>query len=215
MIENTSESMKDPGNALLFLAVSLGPGGTDRAIAEQERSGQAQLVNSDRLPSDMNGASDADFEAVGITFGEPDPADPLFRPATLPEGWKRQRSDHDMWSYVADELGRRRVAVFYKAAFYDRRAFMRLVTVEAYVSECRYEDREVVTDGTWATPAAVVEAARRLAQAAQASVDQWTQIGERRGSEWAEKSAKYVAEYTAERDSFEAIASRFEKAAEA
>jgi predicted secreted protein len=32
-----------------------------------------------------------------------------------------------MWSYIVDDEGTQRVAIFYKAAFYDRDAFMRPV----------------------------------------------------------------------------------------
>jgi hypothetical protein len=123
-IRNTTEAMKDPVEASLFLldAMAGHPGGIER----MEAAGQAQLVNSDRLPTDTGRDGDEAFIALGFTFEEPDPDDPLFRPATLPSGWKRQASDHSMWSYIVDEQGERRVAIFYKAAFYDRRAFMRL-----------------------------------------------------------------------------------------
>lgn len=90
-----------------------------------EAAGQQQLVNSDRLPVDTDGQDQA-FIDLGFTFGEPDADDPLFRPATLPEGWTRRASDHDMWSYLVDETGTDRVSIFYKAAFYDRRAHMGL-----------------------------------------------------------------------------------------
>lgn len=214
MIENTSDSMQDPARALLFVATAMGPGGTDGAIQEQERAGQAQLVNSDRLPADLNGDSISSFEALGFTFGHPDPRDPLFHPAALPEDWKREASDHDMWSYIVDHLGRRRVAVFYKAAFYDRRAFMRLNTVDGYVSDCQYNDCDIVTDDTWATPAAVAEAARRHAAGAQKRVDDWTRIAAERGDDHFGAS-EHIAEFTAERDAYQALAVRFEGQADA
>ncbi|MGW7359430.1 hypothetical protein ACWGI0_23050 [Streptomyces sp. NPDC054802] len=159
MIENTSETMNDPSRALGFIAASIGPGGSSEAIEEMERAGQTQLVNSDRLPTKLNGSQLEDFQALGFSFGEPDVSDPLFRPATLPEGWKRQASDHDMWSYVVDQLGRRRVGIFYKAAFYDRSAHMHLESVHNYVQQCVYDGCDIVTDDRWATPAAVVDAA--------------------------------------------------------
>lgn len=102
-------------------------GGNPDAIQAQERAGQAQLINSDRLPTDRFGDADA-WTALGFTFGEPDPADPMFCPATLPDGWRREGSDHDMWSYIVDGDGVQRVAVFYKAAFYDRSAHAYLIT---------------------------------------------------------------------------------------
>lgn len=214
MIRNTEKDAKDPANALLMLAASMGPGGSDQAIAEQERAGQAQLVNSEQLPTDLNGDGQADFEALGFDFGDVTPGDSLFRAATLPDGWKREASDHDMWSYVVDQLGRRRVGVFYKAAFYDRKAHMNLVTLDGYVSECQYHDRDVITDATWATPAAVAEAARRHAQRAQGSIDDWTRIAEDRGA-FADSSGRYIAEFTAERNKYEAIAVQFEAVTDA
>jgi len=213
MIRNTEKDANDPAGAMLILAASMGSGGTDQVIAEQERAGQAQLINSDRLPADLSGDDQAAFEALGFTFGEPDPGDPLFRPATLPEGWKREGSDHDMWSYVVDQLGRRRVAVFYKAAFYDRRAFMRLNTLHGYVSECGYHDSPIVTDETWATPAGLAQALRDLAAEAQKNVTSWEQIAERGGAD--DDTRKYVAEYTATRDKYTALAEGFEAVAEA
>lgn len=118
-IENTSR--RDP---LLNLVGMLGS--SSEYIEGMEAAGQRQIVNSDRLPVEIKWSTQADLEALGFVFGEHDPGDNLFRKATLPAGWKREASDHSMWSYLVDEAGKRRVAVFYKAAFYDRRAFMRL-----------------------------------------------------------------------------------------
>jgi hypothetical protein len=97
-------------------------------IPAQEKRGQQELVNSHVLPSDMH-TPVADFLALGFTFGEYVPGDPIFRVATLPHGWRREASEHDMWSYLVDERGVQRVAVFYKAAYYDRNAHMRLINV--------------------------------------------------------------------------------------
>ena len=82
MIKNTSK-MDDGDRALLLLAGMDGKAGT--AIELQESRGQRELVASTSLPTDTSG-TDADFIAAGFTFGEPDPGDPLFRPATLPAG---------------------------------------------------------------------------------------------------------------------------------
>lgn len=117
-IENTGK--RDP---LLHLLGAMSDGTSDY-ITGMEADGQRQLVNSDRLPV-RSGGDDA-YLKLGFTFGDPDASDPLFRPATLPPGWKREGSDHSMWSYIVDEQGRKRVGIFYKAAFYDRDAFMRL-----------------------------------------------------------------------------------------
>jgi hypothetical protein len=98
-----------------------------RYIEAMEAEGQQQLVNSTSLPVNTSD-TDAEFEALGFIFGPPSADDPMFRPATLPEGWTREGSDHAMWSYILDEQGVQRVAIFYKAAWYDRRAFMRLAS---------------------------------------------------------------------------------------
>jgi hypothetical protein len=120
MIENTS---RRDGMIHLLGAMSDGP---SDYITGMESDGQRQLLHSDRLPVDSGGTDD-EFVKLGFTFGDPDPADDLFRAATLPDGWKRRGSDHAMWSYIDDEQGRERVAIFYKGAFYDRDAFMHLV----------------------------------------------------------------------------------------
>ncbi|MFK0172654.1 hypothetical protein ACIQU5_28045 [Streptomyces sp. NPDC090306] len=163
MIDNTADY--DETRALLFLAAAMGPGGTDRAIEEQEHQGQIQVVNSERLPTDLGPDSRAAYEALGIRFGEPADGDPLFQHVTLPDGWTRQPGESDLWSYVVDELGRRRVTVFYKAAFYDRRAWMRLATVSSYIADCVRSGTDVVTDDLWATPEDVADAARAMAEA--------------------------------------------------
>lgn len=208
MIDNTTDRFKNnPAEALLLLAAGLTPGGTDRFIGEQEAAGQAQLVHSDRLPTDFHSPRE-EFEGLGFTFGDPDPGDPMFCPATLPEGWSRQASDHDMWSYLLDGLGRRRVSIFYRAAFYDRRAHMLLDSVWSYVSNRVYHAQPIITDDAWATPAAVLTELRNGARQAEKQVADWEGIAQRDG--WGETSTKYIAQYTAERDKYQAIAAEYE-----
>lgn len=154
--ENTSSPDYRDINALGLLAV-----GSSGWITGQERAGQSQLVNSTSLPTQANDG-DAAYLALGFTFGEPRAGDPLFRPATMPEGWRKEASDHSMWSYVVDQLGRRRVSVFYKAAFYDRDAFMRLVTVYGYACELEHDGRLPAYDDAWCSPATFVEAVAQL-----------------------------------------------------
>lgn len=100
--------------------------GSSDYITGMEAAGQTELVNSESLPTDVSEKDRAIMERWGFCFGEPFKDDPLFMPASLPVGWRKIASDHDMWSYVVDELGRERVGVFYKAAFYDRKANMGL-----------------------------------------------------------------------------------------
>jgi hypothetical protein len=116
--ENTTE--RDP---LLHMVGMLSDGQT-KYITDMEAAGQRQLVHSDVLPKVSD---DAPFLALGFSFGED--VDDLFRKATLPEGWKREGSSHAMWSYIVDERGIERVGVFYKAAFYDRKADMHVTNV--------------------------------------------------------------------------------------
>lgn len=105
-------------------------GGSSGAVERQEARGQSELVQSDVLP--VEGTDTAlerkAWEAMGIVFGAPVPGDDLFVAVTLPAGWSKRRTDHSMWSDLVDEKGRKRAAIFYKAAFYDRRAFIRSVT---------------------------------------------------------------------------------------
>lgn len=155
-IDNTTERMQDPGERLAFLLDASASGGQGAPIERMERDGQQQLVNSDRLPSEFNSGSQAEFEALGFTFGDPDPSDPMFRPATLPQGWSRKGSDHAMWSHIVDGHGRERVSIFYKAAFYDRRAFMNLVALSWYVTcSVEYDGGPLIFDEKWATREAV------------------------------------------------------------
>jgi hypothetical protein len=135
MIENTGR--RDP---LLHLAGAWDDPG--RYITDMESDGQRQLVHSDRLPTDMGRNTVEEFEALGFKLGDPDPQDPLFRPATLPEGWSREGSDHAMWSSIVDQNGRQRVAIFYKAAFYDRSAHMRLCTIGNEVQQLLWSDED-------------------------------------------------------------------------
>ena len=166
MIENTSER-DDKVHFYGMVAM-----GSENYIEGMEAAGQRQLVNSTDLPT--KGSDDPEFLRLGFTFGEPYPHDPLFRPATLPDGWRKQAKDYAMGSAVVDELGRERVSVFYKAAFYDRRADMHLVTVFGYVMHLEYEKGTPVLDETWATAEAVTKAARGIINRERESIELWS-----------------------------------------
>ena len=104
-------------------------------IEQQEKAGQEALVSSDGLPRRMLGCDQNALIAMGIIFHGS--VDDLFVRVTLPEGWIRKADDHSMWSGIYDEKGRRRINVFYKAAFYDRNAHLELnrrFGIELYVS---------------------------------------------------------------------------------
>jgi hypothetical protein len=99
--------------------------GTD-AIYDQEADGQRSLVNSDTLPSEMSSEARQVLEQAGVVFGELVEGDPLFIYVTLPPGWTKQGTSHSMHSNLLDDKGRVRANMFYKAAFYDRRADLNL-----------------------------------------------------------------------------------------
>lgn len=93
------------------------PGG----IEQQEAQGQKTFVAQQSLPID---GPRTELEALGFIFGEP--IDDLFVSVKFPDGWTKKATDHSMHSDLLDEQGRKRGAIFYKAAFYDRRADMSL-----------------------------------------------------------------------------------------
>lgn len=115
------------------LIAALTPGG----IEAQEAAGQVALVNSAILPKMMSfGCAKEELEQIGIKFL--DEVDELFVDVTLPEGWKKVATDHSMWSELLDDKGRKRAAIFYKAAFYDRKACLSLC--------CRYNTESLTVD---------------------------------------------------------------------
>lgn len=111
-------------------AVASTPGG----IEAQEAAAQRDLVESQKLPKEgtiqlshtgpHRTSDQKQLETLGFVFGFE--VDDLFVSCQLPKGWTLKPTDHSMWSAVCDEKGRKRMAVFYKGAFYDRRAFARM-----------------------------------------------------------------------------------------
>lgn len=103
------------------------PGGIER----QEREEQQRMVKSSRLPKSLKTygwpaeLSGMDrFEVLQTKLGIVKRAeyDDLFYTVDLPPGWELRGSDHAMWSYLHDDKGRKRASIFYKGAFYDRKA---------------------------------------------------------------------------------------------
>jgi hypothetical protein len=99
-----------------FLTAST-PGG----IEAQEKAGQTTFVANSQLPKEC---PRKELEAMGFKFGAD--VDNLFVSVTMPAGWKKQATEHSMWSELVDDKGRKRAGIFYKAAFYDRSAHMGL-----------------------------------------------------------------------------------------
>lgn len=161
---NTGKVDAVAGLSFLATAMTLG---SDFAIENQEAQGKHDLLRSQSLPTDRRG----DFEALGFTFGEVNPKDPIFQQATLPEGWTKDGSGGgSYWSYLLDERGIQRVAIFYKAAFYDRAATATVVNVGYDVArKFIYGDDETFTPSPLLTDSereqAVAEARRYLESA--------------------------------------------------
>ncbi len=99
-------------------------GGAPHKIEQQEAQGQAEFVNSETLPTKMGANDKAVLEKAGVKFGDKVEGDEIFQYVELPAGWKKMPTDHSMWSNLVDDKGRVRAAIFYKAAFYDRKAHL-------------------------------------------------------------------------------------------
>jgi len=99
-------------------------GGNPNAIEAQEQYGQRELVKSSQLPAENNRSVStvAEYEKLGIKVIGKSEGDELFVDVKLPEGWKIEATGHSMWSDLNNEKGEQVASIFYKAAFYDRRA---------------------------------------------------------------------------------------------
>lgn len=126
-------------------------GGNPNAIEAQEAEGQKELINSLQLPLKCNsprGINAAEqYHKMGIKTFTGSKGDDLFLGVKLPAGWKKEATDHSMWNNLIDDKGRVRATFFYKAAFYDRDAFINFNTRYYYEPyspnyEVPYQDRE-------------------------------------------------------------------------
>ena len=146
-VDDTRRTARDPYGFLLTALV----GGSDFAIDHQERQGQSSLVNSDTLPRRLSPEDKKTLEDFGFKFlGE---SDDLFQYVEFPEGWKKERTDHSMWTNLVDPKGRVRANMFYKAAFYDREAFFGGFK-RRYTCSLDYTSKEY---GTWDRPAVLLD----------------------------------------------------------
>lgn len=116
--------MTDTRNAAALVAAAKGDianaliASTPGGIEAQEARGQAEMASSFRtLPKDMSRETG---ESFGFVYGEE--ADDIFINVIPPAGWRIEPTKHHMHSDIIDAQGRKRGAIFYKAAFYDRRA---------------------------------------------------------------------------------------------
>lgn len=114
------------GGDIENLKASMTPGGIER----QEANEQAAMIEKHRLPIDLkvHGKPYSLEERWALLEKHTgikiiDKYDELFYNVSLPEGWKVVAAEgHSMWSYLHDPKGRVRAGIFYKGAFYDRRA---------------------------------------------------------------------------------------------
>lgn len=105
-------------------------GGNPQAIKDQEARGQKELVDSTNqtlqiLPTNMPLEAREYLEKNGVEFIGEIPDDDMFQHVKLPEGWEIRSTDHSMWTELVAN-GEKVASIFYKAAFYDRSAFLRL-----------------------------------------------------------------------------------------
>lgn len=109
------------GNIKNFMAAM-----TEGGIEAQEKTGQMEQAALQSLPLQLGHRNDnlaearKSWESLGFKFGNK--IDDCFCEATFPKGWTKKPIDHNMWTEILDEKGRRRGMIFYKAAFYDRSA---------------------------------------------------------------------------------------------
>lgn len=99
--------------------------GSPDAILASEKAGQDALAEANSwVPKECFGKTPAEaraaIEARGIKIVNED--DDLFFQVELPEGWRIAPTDHSMHSDLLDADGEIVAGIFYKAAFYDRRA---------------------------------------------------------------------------------------------
>jgi hypothetical protein len=113
--------MKKIDTEMVMLGALLG--GSPAAIIAQEKHGQKALANSTELPVKIDPAAQKVLSEWGVQLGDV-LEDKLFRQAILPKGWKKVPTEHSMYTDLVDDKGRKRASIFYKAAFYDRDAFL-------------------------------------------------------------------------------------------
>jgi hypothetical protein len=92
-----------------------------------EREGAAEAKQMRELPVNGTKGREDEWKTLGFEFGEPED-DELFRPVLKqPDGWHLKSEGHDPRHMILlDNKGRRRGTMFYKNAFYDRKADIRL-----------------------------------------------------------------------------------------
>jgi hypothetical protein len=127
---------------LLHLLGGMGEKRPGEYIERLERIGGNQMATSDVLPTAGLSALPSEW---GIVIGEAQ--DDLFTAVTLPAGWRKVTTEHSMWTRLLDNDSRERARIFYKAAFYDRRADIHAVRYDpATQAYCANPDCGRVSD---------------------------------------------------------------------
>jgi hypothetical protein len=148
----TDTSKQHPAIFLMEAAVAYRNGGdASNAILDQESRGQRELVAAagSLLPATgtINDSGGTWFEETpmeelwklyGVKIGEPVEGDEIWVRAELPQGWHILATDHSMWTKLVDNKGRIRARIFYKAASYDREAFIQ--PERRFAASTRYEE---------------------------------------------------------------------------
>lgn len=149
-------SIEDATPPEVLIAAALGEG-TGQSIESAEAAGQHTLMNSTAIP--VAGYRDTDMEAIGVRLGAVHDDDPLFRDCTLPDGWSRDSMGDPRGAYIRDQHGRARVEIFYKAAWYDRKADAQIIAVP--LTRPQQDSYDAVTrdypDPGWGLPARRLE----------------------------------------------------------
>jgi hypothetical protein len=126
---NTAREVQE--NPLLGIIIAMDG---DSGLLAEEARGQRSFIGSDTIPASLRNFGGLDpktiLEAAGMKFLGPVEGDAMFQYVELPKGWQKVATDHSMWSKLVDDKGRERALIFYKAAFYDRSAYLTL--------SCRY-----------------------------------------------------------------------------
>jgi len=153
--------LKNPNDFLLAAQLA---GTSDGLIEASERQGQREATSCGKSRSVMLPANleknnysrkylvKTCLESLGIGF--PGGGDDVLQPAELPPGWRLEPTDHAMWSDLIDANGNKRGSMFYKAAFYDRDAHVRLESRYIATSEFgeKDEDYKLIDKGKYRRP---------------------------------------------------------------
>jgi hypothetical protein len=77
------------------------------------------------LPKKILGGSAKDLVKLGFALGPE--IDELFQVGLAPHGWEMRPSDQSPWSFIYDDEGRERVAIFCKVTSEERLAHMMIL----------------------------------------------------------------------------------------